>query len=59
MGIVFAISNLAYLTLLGIIMGVQPVIGYNFGAPEYPRVRKTELTAIAAATVFVMLALPR
>ena len=55
MGIVFAISNLAYLTLLGIIMGVQPVIGYNFGARKYPRVRKTELTAIAAATVFVML----
>ncbi|HEY9594340.1 MAG TPA: MATE family efflux transporter [Spirochaetia bacterium] len=53
MGIVFAVSNLVFLTALGIMMGVQPVIGYNFGARLYLRVRKAQLAAVAAATVFV------
>ena len=55
MGIVFAISNLFYLTLLGVNMGLQPIVGYNFGAKLYPRVRKALLVAIGAATVFVSL----
>ncbi len=55
MGIVFAIANLFMLTLIGINMGVQPVIGYNYGARQFARVRKAELSAIVAATVFVTL----
>jgi putative MATE family efflux protein len=55
MSVVFAVSNLVYLTLLGITMGVQPVIGYNFGARLYPRVRRAELLAIAAASGFCLL----
>jgi len=51
MGIVFAISNLVFLTIIGISMGVQPIIGYNIGAKLYGRVRKVELTAILAATI--------
>jgi putative MATE family efflux protein len=53
MGIVFAISNLFFLTLIGINMGVQPIIGYNLGAKLYARVRKAELLAIGAASAFV------
>jgi putative MATE family efflux protein len=53
MSIVFAVSNLVYLTLLGITMGVQPIIGYNTGATNYGRVRRAELLALAAATCFV------
>lgn len=52
MGIVFAISNLVYLTLLGLNMGSQPVLGYNFGARLYARVRRTQLLAVSAATAF-------
>ena len=55
MGIVFAISNLFYLTLIGTSMGIQPIIGYNFGAKLYARTRKALLYAIAAATVFLSL----
>jgi putative MATE family efflux protein len=55
MGIVFAISNLFYLTLLGVNMGIQPILGYNFGAHLYSRVRKALLSAIGVATVFVSL----
>jgi len=55
MSIVFAISNLSYLTLLGITMGLQPIIGYNIGAKLSSRVRKAELLGIATATVFTTL----
>jgi putative MATE family efflux protein len=51
MGIVFAISNLVYLTLLGINMGMQPIIGYNIGAKLYRRVMQVERVAIIAATI--------
>jgi putative MATE family efflux protein len=54
MGIVFAIANLIFLTIIGTSMGVQPIIGYNIGARLYGRVRKVELTAIGAATVFAL-----
>jgi putative MATE family efflux protein len=53
MGIVFALSNLVFLTLIGTNMGTQPIIGYNIGARLYGRVRKVEAVAIGAATAFV------
>jgi putative MATE family efflux protein len=56
MGIVFAISNLVFLTLIGTTMGVQPLIGFNIGAKLFHRVRKIELVAIGAATAFAALA---
>jgi len=52
MGIVFAISNLVFLTLLGANGGMQPIVGYNIGARLYGRVRRVETAAIAAATLF-------
>jgi putative efflux protein, MATE family len=55
MGIVFAISNLVFLTLIGMNMGMQPIVGYNIGARLYGRVRKAELIAISAATIFATL----
>jgi putative MATE family efflux protein len=55
MGIVFAISNLVFLTLIGMNMGVQPLVGYNVGARLYGRVRKVELVAIGVATSFTTL----
>ena len=55
MGIVFAISNLVFLTLIGMNMGIQPLVGYNIGARLYGRVRKIEGAAILAATAFATL----
>jgi putative MATE family efflux protein len=55
MGIVFAIANLVYLTLIGFNMGVQPIIGYNIGAKLYHRVRKTILVALAGGSAFATL----
>ncbi len=55
MGIVFAISNLALMTLIGATMGIQPIIGYNIGAGLFGRARKVEAAAIGAATIFASL----
>jgi len=55
MGIVFALSNLVFLTLIGMNMGIQPLVGYNIGARLYGRVRKIERAAISAATLFATL----
>jgi len=55
MGIVFALSNLVVLTLIGMNMGMQPIVGYNVGAKLYKRVRKAEFIAIFAATIFATL----
>lgn len=55
MGIVFALSNLVFLTLIGMNMGMQPIVGYNIGAKLYGRVKKAELIAIGAATAFALL----
>lgn len=37
--------------ILGICMGMQPIIGYNYGAGKIDRLKKTYLLAVAAATV--------
>ncbi len=47
------INNTAMIFLMptfGINQGAQPIIGYNFGAKQYERVRKTLFLAIGAAT---------
>ena len=36
--------------IFGINQGAQPIIGYNYGAEKFDRVKKTLLTAILAAT---------
>jgi putative MATE family efflux protein len=55
MGAVFAIVSLFVFIAFGINGGVQPIIGYNYGAKQYGRVRQTALLAIVGAVaVFVV-----
>jgi putative MATE family efflux protein len=56
MGIVFAISNLVFLALIGTNMGVQPIVGYNIGARHFGRVRRVATIAIVGATAFATIA---
>jgi putative MATE family efflux protein len=53
MGIVYSILTLIYMPLLGLNQGVQPIIGYNYGAKQYKRVRKAYRLAVFSATAFV------
>ena len=37
--------------VMGITQGMQPIVGYNFGAKQYERVRKTLRYAITAGVL--------
>ena len=37
--------------VIGISQGIQPIIGFNYGAEKYERVRKSYLLALGTATV--------
>lgn len=51
MGIVWAIVMFIAMPIIGINQGVQPIIGFNYGARKYDRVLRALLTAILAATL--------
>ena len=42
--------------VIGISQGIQPVIGFNYGARKYNRVKKTYLLALATATFLSLIA---
>jgi putative MATE family efflux protein len=50
MGVVFALVSLFVFIAFGINGGVQPIIGYNYGARQPARVRQAAIFAIGAAT---------
>ena len=54
-GIFFSLDSLFYLPALGIGEGVQPLVGFNYGAGEIDRVRGiVKLAIIAAAGIFIL-----
>jgi putative MATE family efflux protein len=53
MGIVYSIIIVFFMPLMGLNQGAQPIIGYNYGARKYERVRKTYKLAAVSATVFI------
>ncbi|NLN07121.1 MAG: MATE family efflux transporter [Firmicutes bacterium] len=50
MGIIFSIDSLLLMPLMGLSNGAQPIIGFNYGARQYRRVRRTFFYAVAVAT---------
>ncbi|WP_138203076.1 MATE family efflux transporter [Haloimpatiens lingqiaonensis] len=55
MGIINSISMLIFMPMFGINQGVQPIIGYNYGAKNYKRVKRALKLAILAATIIATL----
>jgi putative MATE family efflux protein len=53
MGIAYSIMVVFFMPLMGLNQGAQPIIGYNYGAKKYDRVRKTYKWAVISATLFV------
>ena len=41
MGILMTISQLAIMFVLGVCMGMQPIVGFNYGAKRYDRLKRT------------------
>lgn len=54
-GVIGAIVNFLILPLVGINMGAQPIIGFNYGARRYDRVVETLKDAVIAATIITAL----
>ena len=55
MGIIYGILILVIMPLQGLNQGAQPIIGYNYGAGKFDRVKLTYRLAVITATVFVSL----
>ena len=49
-GIINRTSMFFVMIIFGITQGMQPILGFNFGAANWPRVRKTLLSGIAIAS---------
>lgn len=46
LGVYYKLQTFIYLTANGIIQGIRPLMGYNYGAKEYRRVKKIFHTAL-------------
>ncbi len=55
MGIINSISMLILMPIFGLNQGAQPIIGYNYGAHQYERVKETLKWAAMAATCVTVL----
>ena len=55
-GIITKVNMIFMSFVIGISQGTQPVIGFNYGAKKYKRVRKTYLLALAAASGLSLIA---
>lgn len=56
MAVVSSISMIFLMPIFGMNQGSQPIIGYNIGAKNYKRVKKTVLYSVIAATIVVVMA---
>ena len=55
LGVYYKLQTFIYLTANGIVQGIRPLVGYNYGAGEYGRVKKITRTSMALiALVMVM-----
>lgn len=50
MGVLYVVIMLAEMPIFGINQGMQPIVGFNYGAKRFDRVKQTLMTASLAAT---------
>jgi putative MATE family efflux protein len=55
MGILFSLGTLIIMPIVGINQGVQPIIGYNYGARQFYRVKEAVKLSVLIATVTLSL----
>ena len=55
MGVIYSMFMMVLMPIFGINQGVQPIIGFNYGAERFDRVKKTLELAIPAATSITLL----
>lgn len=57
LGIVMKVNQILISIIVGIAVGSQPIIGFNYGAKNYARVKKTYLVSIGLATIVTTIGL--
>jgi putative MATE family efflux protein len=50
-GVIFRVMSFVFMPMIGIAQGAQPILGFNFGAKQFHRVRKSLNLAVRSATV--------
>ncbi len=56
-GVVMKINSFIFLPLLGMGFGLQPIVGFNYGAKRYGRIAEAVKLSLVAATTFGLLGL--
>ena len=54
LGVYYKLQTFLYLTANGIVQGIRPLVGYNYGAGEYGRVHKIFNTALTFSAVIMV-----
>lgn len=54
LGIYYKLQTFLYLTTNGFVQGMRPLVGYNYGAGEYGRVRKIILDVLLLSSVVMI-----
>ena len=55
LGIYYKLQTFLYLPANGVVQGIRPIIGYNYGAKELDRVKKIFYTAMAIVAVIMVI----
>lgn len=55
-GILMTFSQLAIMFVLGVCMGMQPIVGYNYGAKRFDRLKRAYWLTVAVGTAVCALA---
>lgn len=53
MGILMTYTQLLCMIVIGVCQGMQPIIGYNYGARQFHRLKKAYVLSVVSATVVV------
>lgn len=53
-GIMSSIGTLLFMPIVGLSQGAQPLIGYNYGAQQYDRVKETLKKAVISGTLIAL-----
>lgn len=51
LGVIMSLMMMIFMFIIGMSQGAQPIIGYNYGATQYSRVKKTLAQAITVVTI--------
>lgn len=54
LGVYYKLQTFLYLPANGVVQGMRPLVGYNYGAGEHKRVRKIYFTALSMIAVIML-----